>query len=74
MSKFMLLVLFFFSNLCWADGASYGGMHEIAIDGQSGFLRHVHNWSSPEKQKIFLIFRITTKSSLTHTLFHMLSS
>jgi hypothetical protein len=57
MPKLLFLILVFFSDFCFADAAAYGGTHEIAIDGRSGFLRHVHNWSSPEKQKIFFDFQ-----------------
>lgn len=59
MSKLLLIFLIpaFFSAICLADGASYGGRHEIAIDGRNGSLRHVHHWSNPEKQKLFFDFQ-----------------
>lgn len=57
MSKLLFLVLAFCSTPCFADGSSYGGRHEIAIDGCCGSLRHVHNWSNEENRKLFFDFQ-----------------
>ncbi|PPD55461.1 MAG: hypothetical protein CTY10_06940 [Methylotenera sp.] len=57
MSKYLFIALVIFSNLCFADGASHGGRHEIAIDGCCGSLRHVHNWNNEENRKLFFDFQ-----------------
>jgi hypothetical protein len=43
-----------FTNLAFADGSSYGGRHEIAIDGNwNGSFRHVHNWNTEKNRKLY---------------------
>lgn len=48
MKIYLGLLTLLYSMLAHADGAAYGGRHEIAVDGGYGSFRHVHNWSSPK--------------------------
>lgn len=48
----VFLLISMLTTTVFADGAAYGGRHEIAVDGQHGSFRHVHNWSSPKKREI----------------------
>lgn len=56
MIKYIILFIFF-PILAIADGASYGGRHEIAIDGNvNGSFRHVHHWNTQKNRNMFFDF------------------